>query len=116
MGKVPVEVGVPLSVPLEDIVTPPGSPLAVQVYGGVPPVAEKPTEKVVPITGGAIAVVVIFTGAGLTVRLRLADAVAPALSLTVTFTVKTPTAVGVPVMSPDGEALSPSGNPVTVQL
>jgi hypothetical protein len=116
MGKVPVEAGVPLSVPLEDIVTPPGSPVAVHVYGGVPPVAEKPTEKDVPITGGVMPVVVIVTGAGLTVRLRLAVAVTPVLSVTVTLTVKTPSAVGVPVLAPDDETLSPVGNPVAVHV
>jgi hypothetical protein len=50
------------------------------------------------------------------VHARLALAVVPTLSVTVAATVKLPGAVGVPESTPAADAVTPAGNPPTVQV
>jgi hypothetical protein len=112
IDDVPTAVGVPLNVPVELRVTPEGSPVAVHVYGGVPPVAPKPTENEAPSVTGEMLVVVIFNGAGKMVSARLAEAETPIESFTVTLTENEPGEVGVPLKAPVDDTETPLGKPL----
>ena len=95
----PAAVGVPLRVPSAANETPGGRPPAGKdhEYGGVPPVAERDAEYVLPIVpSGIFGPPLMRSGCGLTVSERLAPALAPAESLTVTLALKFPGAEGFP--------------------
>jgi hypothetical protein len=62
--KLPDAVGVPLMVPALLSERPPGKPLAVQLYGGTPPVAASVAEYAVPTVPPGRVVVEIVSGAG----------------------------------------------------
>jgi hypothetical protein len=61
---VPAAVGVPESAPPADIVSVEGCPLAVNVYGAVPPVAANVAEYAVPTVPSGADVVVIVSDDG----------------------------------------------------
>src|SRR5947208_7367336 len=111
---VPGAVGAPDIAPEDDIVRPLGSPLALQVNGGTPPLAANDAEYAVPTVPPGVDAVVIARGAGAMVTVNVADAVAPAFSLTIAVTVNLPAAVGLPLMAPAPDALRPPGSPTTL--
>ena len=82
--KVPLTVGVPLIVPLLDIVRPAGRPVAEKVYPvPVPPLAVMVTGVIAtPLT--AVMVTQVADGSGFTVTEQFTVPVLPALSLIVT--------------------------------
>lgn len=82
--KVPLTVGVPEIVPLDEIVKPVGKPVAVKVYG--PPVPPLPVKVTGVIATPCTAVIVtqLADGGGATVTEQLSVPWLPALSLIVT--------------------------------
>ena len=108
---VPGAVGVPDMAPAADMVRPPGKPVALHASGGTPPVAANDAVYAVPTVPLAADVVVITSGAGAMVTVKDPAAVAPALSLTVAVTVNLPAALGVPLIAPAADAVTPPGSP-----
>src|ERR1700722_7957755 len=116
---VPVAVGVPLIVPVADIASPAGSPVADQVSVPLPPLAVTVAEYAVPEVPAASEEVVTESAGALTVRLSVEVAVLAGeeVSLTDSLTAKVPAWVGVPAMvsvPAFAVAVSPVGRPVTV--
>src|SRR5579885_646803 len=107
--------GVPVMAPVEGLIeSPPGRPVADQVYGGVPPVAASVALYGWPAVPVGSSVVVMGGGAMFRARLTVAvSAVGVVESVTLIVTFPLLPAVGVPVMAPD-EALieRPAGKPV----
>jgi len=60
--------------------------------------------------------VVITSGAAATVIVKDPEAVPPALSFTVAVTLNRPAALGVPLMAPAADAITPPGSPATVHV
>ena len=119
--KAPETVGVPLITPVDEaIVRPAGNPVAVQLYGVVPPVAATVALYDVPTAPPGRGDAVVMESAGLIVMLRFLltlRCVGVVESVTVTLAVNVPEAVGVPLTMPVDEAMvKPAGNPVAVQL
>ena len=108
---VPGVEGVPEKAPLEERLTPAGSPLAVHVNGGTPPVALSEPVNGVPRVGVGIVPVVIDRGGDAIVRVNERLAVARTESVTVAVTLNVPASVGVPLKAPFGEAVTPGGSP-----
>jgi uncharacterized membrane protein len=109
---VPAAVGVPAITPAPLKFKPAGSaPLVIdQLYGGVPPVADRLC-KYASFTRPALrTLVVMLNGAGFTVRLRFADAITEAASVTRTVKDAVPAAVGVPVIAPAPLKFNPAGS------
>src|SRR5579883_801173 len=97
-------VGVPVMAPVEGLIeSPPGRPVADQVYGGVPPVAASVALygwPAVPV-GSSVVVIVMGGGAMFRARLTLAvSAVGVVESVTLIVTFPLLPAVGVPVIAP----------------
>ena len=93
---------------------PAGSPLAVQLAGGRPPVASTDALYASPTAPTGSVVVVIESGST-TLRASSLVAVLPLASLTVTLTVDWPVEVGVPEMVlPDSD--NPAGRLLTCQV
>jgi hypothetical protein len=109
----PTVVGVPLSAPARESVSPGGSapPVTDHVYGGLPPVAVKLCEYATPaVPPGSVVEVVIVGGA--------VDSTAssthpltrfPSPSATWTLKRKVPSVVGVPDSTPAPESVNPAG-------
>src|SRR5262245_11166559 len=107
----PSAVGVPLSIPPDETVSPCGNEPedSDQVYGAIPPVAVKVCEYAAPtLAVGSVDTVVIDTGV-ITVRLNIFCALWEVALLSVTRIVKLnePSAVGVPPITPPDERLIP---------
>jgi hypothetical protein len=116
--NVPDVVGVPLTAPLVlSRVRPVGSvPTTEYVYGVAPP-----DTVIGPLLNGTLTSPVVTEAqvtdsGGATVIVQFRVPVFPALSVIVTVYGYVPLAVGVPVMSPEEEMLSPGGNPVAVKV
>jgi hypothetical protein len=127
MEKAPLAVGVPLTTPDVARFIPAGSePEArVQVYGGVPPVADSVALYVVFTVPEGSAVVVIWIGVGVRVAGALMDrlnvpltAVWGEVAESVAWTVKekVPLALGVPLMTPELESVRPAGSEPEARL
>src|SRR4051794_32681814 len=107
--------GVPEITPAADMFTPAGRPLAVQVYGAVPPAAVTEAEYRLPAGPvGSVAVVIDNAGEMDSVNPCVTDwCVGLVASVTVTFTVPPLAALGVPEMVPLTALIaSPAGSPV----
>ncbi len=116
---VPAAVGVPLITPAVLIVRPAGRPVAVQVYGDVPPLAASVALYDVPTAPGDNDAVVTVTGARMTRESVLVPVsrVGFVESVAVTTTVLVPPPVGVPLITPvDVFNVSPAGSPVAAQV
>jgi hypothetical protein len=110
----PSAVGVPLSVPLDERLSPPGKEPEANdhVYGDVPPVAVNVWEYDVPkVPGGSGELVMIDSGTTI-VRMKTFCEFCGLALLSVTRIVKLndPAAVGVPLNVPPDERLNPPGN------
>jgi hypothetical protein len=109
----PTVVGVPLSAPPLESVSPAGSapPVTAHVYGGVPPVAVKFCEYATPgVPPGSVVEVVIVGGAvASTVSSTHPLTIFPSPSDTWTLKRNVPSAVGVPDRTPALESVSPPG-------
>jgi hypothetical protein len=117
---VPDAVGVPPIAPVDAFsVRPAGSPVAVHVYGALPPLATRVAPYAV-FTAPLGRDVVVMATAGAIVNVKFLVAVrcvGLVESVTVTATVLVPAAVGVPLIAPvDAFSVRPAGNPVVVQL
>ena len=125
MVAAPGAVGVPEIAPAADMLMPAGSPLALKVYGAIPPDAAKLAAYAVPtVPLGADAVVIANAAAAM---VMVKDFVTTAgafgapnggggpVSFTVALTVNLPAVVGLPLMAPAAVAVKPGGKPVTVQ-
>ena len=103
IAKSPATVGVPEMIPPASVRPAGRFPwLMANVYGGVPPLAERACEGYsLPTTPeGSGDLVVNCRAAGRTFKVAWAETVAPTLSLTWTVKVDEPTAVGIPLMIP----------------
>ena len=115
-GNVPFTVGVPEIVPLVDIVSPDGNPVALNVYG--PPAPPLPTSVAGVIATPCTAVITtqVAVGGALTVTEQLNVPVLPLLSVIVTVYGNVPFTVGVPEIVPLVDIVNPDGNPVALNV
>ena len=116
---VPAALGVPVITPVALIESPAGKPVAVNVYGAVPPFA--PTVGAVyatPTTPAGSEVVVNPSGVTIVIgRFAVAvEWVGVFESVTVMTAVLVPAALGVPVIRPAVLIESPAGKPVAVKV
>ena len=97
---------------------PVGRPVALKVNGAVPPDTAMDALYAVPAVPLGAEAVVIPSGAGAMVKPGNAapTMLVPAASFTLTITVNLPAVFGVPLMTPAGVTVTPSGRPVTVQV
>jgi len=116
--KGPAAVGVPVTWPAELMESPAGRPVAVKLYGVVPPEAVTVALYAVPTVPFGREVVVSTSPVGAIVMVTFPVLVCAGLleSVTVTDAVNVPAAVGVPVIWPLGLMDSPAGRPVAVKL
>ena len=116
---VPVAVGVPEIAPEEFMLRPAGSPVAVQVYGAVPPPATIEAEYAAPVKPLGSEAVVIDRPAPIvmeSVDVETLRWLGELESVTVIEGVLVPEAVGVPEMAPEELILRPAGSPVADQV
>jgi hypothetical protein len=122
--EVPVAVAVPVIAPVELLIDSPlGNPLALKLYGGVPPVATTEPLYAIPAVAAVNVVVVIDNALAVTAeivicRLALALlAVGVVESVTLNATVVAPAEVGVPVIAPVVLlSTNPPGSPLALYL
>jgi hypothetical protein len=109
--NVPAVLGVPVSIPLEKRLSPAGKEPAKsdQVYGGVPPVAVRGCEYIVPVIPDGSGEVVVIVGGIVVLRLKAFSAIRWPVSVTRIVKLNEPSAVGVPVSPPPDERLNPCG-------
>ena len=109
---VPAARGVPESVPSEARFIPAGTPVALKLSGGTPPVAWSTKRYAAPTVAFGSVFVEITSGGGVIVTLNDLVAVVPLASVTVALTLNPPRAVGVPLIAPLADAERPSGSPL----
>ena len=111
--------GVPVSKPAVLSVSHEGSPVAVQPYVPVPPVAVNCSEYGEPAVAAGSGDVVVMASVvlpGFTGSVKRVLAWLAAVSVTVTVKLTEPTVGGVPVNNPAALSVSHEGSPVAVQL